>query len=88
MENERLCDCGSVADWAEIGSTWICVACRDKDVRKNIYEFNEALGTLERVERALRMLKVDTISITELLSKLQMEINNIEVRAGKICLSM
>jgi hypothetical protein len=79
MENERLCDCGSVADWAEIGSTWICVACREKDVKKNIHEFKEALGNLERAERALHMLKVDTISITELLSKLRMEINNIEM---------
>ena len=79
MENERLCDCGSVADWAEIGSTWICVACRDKDVKKNIDEFRETLGKLEQAERALHMLKVDTISITELLSKLKAEINDIEV---------
>ena len=79
MENERLCDCGSVADWAEIGSTWICVACRDKDVKKNTDEFREALGKLEQAERALHMLKVDTISITELLSKLKVEINDIEV---------
>jgi len=79
MGNERLCDCGSVADWAEIGSTWICMACRDKDIRKNIDEFKEALAKLERVEGALHMLKVDTISITELLSRLKEEINNIEV---------
>ena len=79
MENERLCDCGSVADWAEMGSTWICVACRDKDVRKNMDEFKEALGELERAEKALRMLKVDTFSITELLGKLKVEINRIEV---------
>jgi hypothetical protein len=79
MENERLCDCGSAADWAEIGSTWICMACRDRDVRKNIAEFKEALGKLERVEGVLHMLKVDTISINELLSKLRSEINNIEV---------
>ncbi len=79
MDNERLCDCGSAADWAEIGSTWICLACRDKDVKKNIDEFKEALGKLERAERALSMLKVDTFSITELLSKLKVEINKIEV---------
>jgi hypothetical protein len=79
MGNERLCDCGSVADWAEIGSTWICVACRDKDVKKNIGEFKEALEQLERAAIALRMLKVDTISITESLSKLKAEINNIVV---------
>lgn len=79
MENERLCDCGSVADWAEIGSTWICVACRDRDVKKNLGEFKEALEQLERAAIALRMLKVDTISITESLSKLKAEINNIVV---------
>jgi hypothetical protein len=79
MGKERLCDCGSVADWAEIGSTWICVACRDKDVKKNIGEFKEALEQLERAAIALRMLKVDTISITESLSKLKAEINNIVV---------
>lgn len=79
MGKERLCDCGSVADWAEIGSTWICVACRDKDVQKNIDEFKGALGKLEQAERALRVLKVNTISITELLSKLKVEINNIEI---------
>lgn len=79
MENERLCDCGSVADWAEIGSTWICVACRDKDAKKNIGEFKEALEQLERAAIALGMLKVNTISITESLSKLKAEINNIVV---------
>lgn len=79
MGKKRLCDCGSVADWAEIGSTWICVACRDKDVKKNIGEFKKALGKLERAERSLYMLKVDTLAITKLLSKLKVEINKIEV---------
>jgi hypothetical protein len=79
MGKQRLCDCGSAADWAEIGSTWICVACRDKDVRKNINEFKKALGKLERAERALYMLKVDTLAITNLLSRLKATINKIEV---------
>jgi hypothetical protein len=78
MENERVCDCGSAADWAEIGSTWICMACRDKDVKKNIDEFKETLRNLERAEDALRMLKVDTLSISELLSRLKAEINKLE----------
>jgi len=78
MGNERLCDCGSPADWAEIGSTWICAACRDKDVRKNIDAVKEALGKLEQIEGTLRMLKVDTVSITQLLSKLKVEIDKIE----------
>jgi hypothetical protein len=79
MGKQRLCDCGSVADWAEIGSTWICVACRDRDVKKNIDELKNALGALERTERALRMLKVDTAAITNLLGRLKLEIKNIEV---------
>jgi hypothetical protein len=79
MGKQRLCDCGSVADWAEIGSTWICVACRDKDVKKNINEFKKTLGKLERTERALYMLKVDTLAMTNLLSGLKAAINKIEV---------
>ena len=78
MEKERVCDCGSAADWAEIGSTWMCVTCRDKDVKKNVDECKKALEELERLERALHTLKVDTTSITELLSKLNVEINKIE----------
>ena len=79
MENEKVCDCGSAADWAEIGSTWMCVACRGTGVRKNIIECKEALEKLERSATALRMLKVDTTSITELLIKLKAEINAIVV---------
>lgn len=79
MGKQRLCDCGSVADWAEIGSTWICVACRNRDVKKNLDEFKNALGKLERTERALHLLKVDTLAITNLLSKLKAEINKIKV---------
>jgi uncharacterized lipoprotein YmbA len=79
MGNEKLCTCGSVADWAEIGSTWMCVACRGKEVNKNIDELREALEKLERAEKALRALKVDTVSIAELLVKLEAEINTIIV---------
>ena len=79
MGKKRLCDCGSAADWAEIGSTWICVACREKDVKKNIAEFRKASEKLERTERALYMLKVDTIAISNLLSELKVAINRIEV---------
>jgi uncharacterized lipoprotein YmbA len=77
MGNEKLCTCGSVADWAEIGSTWMCVACRGKEVNKNIDELTEALEKLERAERALRALKVNTVSIAELLVKLEADIKAI-----------
>lgn len=79
MGKQRLCDCGSVADWAEIGSTWICVACRNRDVKKNRKELKNALGKLERTESALRLLKVDTLAIENLLSKLKTEVNKIKV---------
>jgi len=79
MGKKKLCDCGSVADWAEVGSTWLCVACREKDVKRNINEFKKALGKLERAGRDLYMLKVDTLEITKLLGKLKAEINRIEV---------
>jgi|GEM_PF-1932886 len=78
MEKERLCDCGSPADWAEIGSTWVCVACREKDVKKNIEASKEALEKLEQAERELYMLKVDTGAIAGSLKKLRAEINEIE----------
>jgi len=77
MGKQKLCDCGSVADWAEIGSTWICVACRNEDVKKKIGEFRDVLGKLERTERALHLLKVDTLAIANLLGTLKAEINKI-----------
>jgi hypothetical protein len=83
MEKERLCECGSVADWQEVGSTWICMACRDKEVRKHIVEFKEALVRMELIESALRMFKVHTMSIPELLSTLNDEICRIEVKEGR-----
>ena len=45
----------------------------------NYVSYGLIMRELERVERALHMLKVNTISITELLSKLNVEINKIEV---------
>jgi hypothetical protein len=79
MEKEKLCDCGSVADWAEVGSTWMCVACRGKEVNENIGKLKDALARLERAEKALRTLKVDTAPIAGLLGRLEAEINNITV---------
>ena len=78
MGNERLCDCGSVAAWEEVGSTWMCMACRDRDIQKNIAEFKEALAQMERAEGTLRLLKVTTGSVPELLSRLREEIRKIE----------
>lgn len=82
MVNEKTCDCGSVADWAEVGSTWICVACRDRDVLKNISRFKEVLMQMERIESSLRMFKADTGSISGLLAKLKDEIRKIDAKEG------
>jgi len=79
MGKQRICECGSAADWAEIGSTWICVACRNRDVKKNLDEFKKALGKLERTERSLHLFKVDTLAITNLLSKLKAEVHKIKL---------
>lgn len=79
MDSGRLCDCGSVADWEEVGSTWICMACRDRDIQKDVAEFKEALAQLERAESALRLFKVNTGSMPELLSRLRDEIQRIEL---------
>jgi hypothetical protein len=78
MGSERLCDCGSVADWQEIGSTWMCIACRDRDIQENIAEFKKALAQMERAEGNLHLFKVDTGSMPELLSRLREEIQKIE----------
>jgi hypothetical protein len=79
LGQEKLCDCGSVADWQEINSTWICVACRDKEVQKNIDELKDALKKMEEAEAELSKLKAGTASMRELLIKLRDEVNRIQV---------
>ena len=79
MENERVCDCGSPADWEEVGSTWICTACREKDIKRNLQELKDSLGKMEQAERILHMLKTDTTVLAGLLNKLKGEINKIHV---------
>ena len=84
MEKEKICDCGSLADWEQVGSTWICLACRNKDARKKVNEFKVEVAKLELLERSLQILKVDTVSINELLNKLKAEINRIEASVEEI----
>lgn len=79
MGSEKLCGCGSVADWQEIGSTWICVACRDKEVQKNIDELKNALKKMEEAEAELHKLKADTLSMPELLIRIKDELNRIQL---------
>ncbi len=80
MADGRLCDCGSVADWEEIGSTWICTTCRGRDVHDNIANLKKALTQMETAESGLRIFKVDTSGISELLGKLKNEIHSVEMR--------
>ena len=36
------CECGS-ADWKEIGSTWLCMACKGKEYENAIRDLINAL---------------------------------------------
>ncbi len=78
MEDERICACGSEADWEKVGSTWLCTSCRNKDLREKIDEFRGALDRLAVMGEAMYILKVDTTSINELLDNLRDEINRVD----------
>jgi hypothetical protein len=72
------CECGSETDWQEIGSTWICVTCRDEEIEKSMKELKDGLEKMERAERSMYKMKVDTLSIPDLLDNLKKEINRIK----------
>jgi hypothetical protein len=71
------CDCGSETDWTEVDGTWICVACREEEIEKLKRELKEGLEKTEQAERSLRRLRVDTLTISDLLDKLGQEIEKI-----------
>ena len=73
------CECGSETDWQEMGSTWICVTCRGEEIEKSIKELKDGLEKMEEAERTLYKMKVDTLSIPDLLDNLKKEINKIKV---------
>jgi len=73
------CECGSETDWKEIGGTWICVACRDDDIKKSMLELKEGLTKVEQTERFLNMMKVDTLAVPDLIHRLKQEINKIQI---------
>ena len=73
------CECGSETDWQEIGSTWICVTCRGEEIEKSMKELKDGLEKMEQAERSMVRMKVDTLSIPDLLDNLKKEINKIKV---------
>jgi hypothetical protein len=72
------CECGSETDWQEIGSTWICVACRGEEIEKSMKELRAGLEKMDQAERSMFKMKVDTLSIPALLDNLKKEINKIK----------
>lgn len=73
------CDCGAVTDWIEIGSTWICKDCSADKIKKSMNEFREALEKMERAERSLVSMKVDTLALHTLLDSIKKEIKKIKL---------
>jgi len=72
------CECGAETDWQEKGSTWICVTCRGEEIEKSIKELTAGLEKMEQAEQSLYKMKVDTLSIPDLLDNLKKEINRIK----------
>ena len=73
------CDCGAVTDWIEEGSTWICKDCSADKINKSMVEFREALGKMERAERSLVSMKVDTMAVPTFLDSIKKEIDKIKL---------
>ncbi len=72
------CECGAETDWQEIGSTWTCVTCRGEEIEKSMKELKDGLEKMEGAERSMYKMKVDTLTIPDLLDKLKKEINKIK----------
>jgi hypothetical protein len=73
------CDCGAMTDWIEAGSTWVCKDCSADKINKSMAEFTGALGKMERAERSLVSMKVDTLAVPALLESIKKEINKIKL---------
>ena len=72
------CECGAETDWQEIGSTWICMTCRGEQIEKSVQELKDGLKKMEEAERSMYKMKVDTLSVPDLLTNLKKEINKIK----------
>jgi hypothetical protein len=71
------CACGR-EDWKEIGSTWLCMACKGKDYEYAMTDLKDSLERMKRAERALRSMNLDTISIGGLLDDLTKEVEKLD----------
>ena len=72
------CDCGEETDWQEVGSTWICVACRSDEIEKAVTEMKTQLEKMKQTVRGLQRLKVNTLPVAGLLHSLTEEITKIK----------
>jgi len=55
------------------------VTCRGEEIEKSIKELKDGLEKMEQAERNMYKMKVDTLSIPDLLDNLKKEINKIKV---------
>lgn len=72
----RKCECGS-EDWKEIGSTWLCMACKGKEYENAMRDLKEGLERMKRAEQVMSGMKVDTTSIRNLLNNLGTEVETL-----------
>lgn len=72
----RKCECGS-EDWKEIGSTWLCMACKGKEYENAMRDLKEGLERMKRAEQVMSGMKVDTMSIRNLLNNLGTEVETL-----------
>ena len=72
----RKCECGS-EDWKEIGSTWLCMACKGQEYENAMRDLKEGLERMKRAEQVMSGMKVDTMSIRNLLNNLHTEVETL-----------
>ncbi|MEJ2697308.1 MAG: hypothetical protein P8013_11745 [Candidatus Sulfobium sp.] len=72
------CECGEVTDWMEVGSTWICRKCSEKEIRKSMNDLRTAFRKMSAAERSLSSLFVDTLTLPALLDNVEKEIKKIK----------
>lgn len=72
------CACGEVTDWIEVGSTWICRKCSEKEIKKSMAGLRKAFGKMQEAERSLAAMNVDTFALPTLFESVEKEINKIK----------
>ena len=72
----KKCECGS-EDWKEIGSTWLCMACKGTEYENAIKDLKEGLEKMNRAEQVMSAMKIDTMYIRDFLYNLNREVENL-----------